>query len=211
MKKLLVITAIVLVSFLLVRCGVNRNPNAKKNALESIEDTAVYNKYLKRGGELAIQTGTELIKNVSEAIAKEGTEYAISYCNTKALPLTDSMATLLNVSIKRVTDKARNPANLANGEELSYIELAKSELASGKKPKPWVVQTAQTMEGYYPILTTNMCMQCHGNKDAIDVKTLTKLKQLYPADSATGYKPDQLRGLWVIQMNKESMSQQPAL
>ena len=214
MKKLLVLMVIAIVSFLLVKCGNNNSQNKNitaDNTSSVLSDTAIYNKYLGTGSKYAAQTGAVLIKNVTDAIKKEGTEYAIGFCNTQAIPLTHSMAGVQNVSIKRVTDKARNPLNKANEDELKYIQQLKSLVTSGEKPKPQLQEIDGRIVGYYPIITNDMCMQCHGDKPGIDAKTLAKLNQLYPADAATGYKPNQLRGLWVVQMMMDQISVQRSL
>jgi hypothetical protein len=57
--------------------------------------------------------------------------------------------------------------------------------------------------GYYPILTGKMCLQCHGIKNEdINPETSSILKKLYPNDKAIGYKENDLRGLFKIEMNK---------
>jgi hypothetical protein len=49
-----------------------------------------------------------------------------------------------------------------------------------------------------------MCLQCHG-KPGTDISeaTTAKLRQLYPNDKATGYGINELRGIWVVEMNKK--------
>lgn len=203
MKKIFTLLIIITISFILTRCCSTENKTVNQQTASTyLSDTVVYNKYLQQGSEYAMQTGTVLIKNVSNAIASKGSEYAIGFCNSNAIHLTDSMANAQHTTIKRVTDKPRNPYNKANEDELKYIQQLKNLVASGEKPKPRLQETNEKIVGYYPIITTDMCMQCHGDKSAIETKTLAKLTQLYPADSATGYKPNQLRGLWVVEMMK---------
>lgn len=207
MKKLLVILSIAIVSVFFIKCGNNNEQPKKADTKNSLlTDTVTYNKYLKQGSEFAMNTGGILIKNVTEAIAKKGTEYAMEFCNTKALPLTDSMASVQNTFIKRVTDKARNQLNKANAEELQYIQQLKSMMTAGQKPKPQLQEVDEKIISYYPIITSDMCMQCHGDKSVIEAKALAKINKLYPADSATGYKSNELRGLWVVKMMKEKQS-----
>jgi hypothetical protein len=49
-----------------------------------------------------------------------------------------------------------------------------------------------------------MCLQCHG-KPGTDLSetTIAKLSQLYPNDKATGYGINELRGIWIVEMNKK--------
>jgi hypothetical protein len=50
-----------------------------------------------------------------------------------------------------------------------------------------------------------MCLQCHGDPaNDISPETLNKIQTLYPDDAATGYKTNELRGIWVVEMPKKS-------
>jgi mono/diheme cytochrome c family protein len=157
-----------------------------------------------KGQEIAMQTKATLGKNLLEAINTKGTENAVSFCSTRAIPLTDSMSLALNAKIKRVSDKNRNPSNAANKAELAYIEAMKSALSQNKDLKPLITRIGDKDVGYYPILTNQMCLQCHGqSKTEILPKTALKIGTLYPQDKATGYKLNELRGIWVVEMDKK--------
>ncbi len=156
---------------------------------------------IEAGQEIALKTKGVLGKNLLEALNSKGTEEALSFCSTRAIPLTDSMSLALNASIKRVSDNNRNPDNAANESELAYITATKAAIEKGEKPTPQLITKDDTHIGYYPIMTNQMCLQCHGVPDT-DIKpsTLAKIKEHYPDDLATGYGPDQLRGIWVVEM-----------
>jgi hypothetical protein len=156
------------------------------------------------GQSIALKTKGVLGKNLLEAINSKGTEHAMSFCSTRAIPLTDSMAKALKAHIKRVSDKNRNPQNKANQDELDYIALTKKLIAQGKKPKPKISNISGKQVAYYPIIANKMCMQCHGqvNTEVLPA-TLAKINGLYPDDKAIGYKIDELRGIWVIEMEDE--------
>ena len=160
--------------------------------------------YVAMGKKFALSTKAVLGKNLKGAIKKNGTENAVSFCNERALTLTDSMALRLHAGVKRVSDQPRNEMNLANQMELDYIMTGKEALAIGKKIKPQVQEIDGKMVGYYPITTNQMCLQCHGTpNEKIKPETLAKIESLYPADNATGYDANQLRGIWVIEMDKK--------
>ncbi|HHS96121.1 MAG TPA: DUF3365 domain-containing protein [Phaeodactylibacter sp.] len=159
--------------------------------------------YVDLGKRYALSTKSVLGKNLKSAIKNKGTENAVEFCHERAYPLTDSMAIVLNAKIKRVSDQPRNPKNAANESELKYIASAKSILATQGKIKPQVQELNGKMVGYYPILTNKMCMQCHGKPNTdIQAATLEKLNALYPKDMARGYTENQLRGIWVVEMDK---------
>ncbi|MEO1712423.1 MAG: DUF3365 domain-containing protein [Bacteroidota bacterium] len=149
---------------------------------------------------MARQTKAVLGKNLLHAIKTQGTEYAVAFCNTRAYPLTDSVALAMNAKIKRVSDKNRNPQNKANARQLAYIEAAKEQLALGQAITPQMYQDAGKVEAYYPILTNAMCLNCHGDPSEMDPGTLGKIQELYPEDQAMGYEENELRGIWVVEM-----------
>lgn len=64
-----------------------------------------------RGQEYALNTKKELGKNLMGTIQKKETLEAVTFCNKQAYPITDSMAVAQNASIRRVSDKPRNPEN----------------------------------------------------------------------------------------------------
>ena len=160
--------------------------------------------YLALGKSIATETQAVLAKNLMGAINKGRTEYALAFCNTNALTLTDSMAHALSARIKRVSDKPRNAGNQANEIELAYIQVLKNRMASGEQPAAKMNEIEGKMVGFFPIVTNQMCMQCHGKAEVnIKAATLQKINKLYPDDKATGYSDNEVRGLWVIEMDRK--------
>ena len=159
--------------------------------------------YLEKGKEIALSTKAVLGKNLLTAINAKGAAHAVQFCNTRAIHLTDSMSQELHTNVKRVSDQNRNPGNAANEDELAYILETKEKLQNGLEPKPKLTDASDKMIGYYPILTNEMCLQCHGKPKAdINQATLDVIAALYPEDRATGYGVNELRGIWVISMDK---------
>lgn len=158
---------------------------------------------LQQGKEYALATKSVLGKNLMGALNRLPTHGALDFCNTRAISITDSMSADQNVSIQRVSDQNRNPDNKAQGPALAYILKSKELLAAGKEILPELRDENDKYIGYYPILTNQMCLQCHGTpqKD-IDESTLNKIAELYPDDKATGYGINELRGIWVVEWDK---------
>lgn len=160
--------------------------------------------YIEQGKKYAMQTQKVLAKNLIKEIKTKGTIEALTFCSAKAYPLTDSMALALNVKLKRVSDKARNHNNFANKQEMAYIQKAKEMLAKGETLKPKMTDTNGKMLGYYPILTNQVCLQCHGTIDTeILPETKKQIHKLYPKDKAIAYGVNELRGIWVVEMDKK--------
>jgi hypothetical protein len=160
--------------------------------------------YAEIGSSYAMQTKAVLGKNLMKAIQEKGTDNALEFCHERAYPLTDSMSQALQVAIKRVSDKPRNPNNQANEKELKSIETFKQQLAKGEKITPIVDKNEGLITAYYPIETNKMCLQCHGKAlEDIKLSTLEKIKEKYPEDKAKGYKENELSGIWVVAMKEK--------
>lgn len=175
---------------------------AGKMAMSTGDDQSM--NYKELGLEYAMGTKAVLGKNLMGAIKSKGTPHAVDFCNTRAYPLTDSMAKEYNVSIKRVSDKPRNPSNVANEAEIAFINVLHERIENGEELGSKVSEFNGKMVGYYPIETNAMCMQCHGTPEA-DIEKLTqaKIKEKYPNDKAIGYGANQIRGIWVVEMDKK--------
>lgn len=174
---------------------------------EEVKDYSVYKNDkmpLEQGLSFAMQTQKGLAKNLMNEINTKGAVHALAFCSAKAYTLTDSMARVLNVQIKRVSDKPRNLNNKANKQEAAYIAKSKEFLAKGENAKPEMTEVHGKMVGYYPIITNQICMQCHGNQGTeVLSETLLRIKELYPKDKGINYKINELRGIWVVEMNKK--------
>ncbi len=155
--------------------------------------------YATMGLGYALNTKAVLGRNLTGQLKKNGTVAALSFCNEKAYHFTDSMANVQKIKIKRVSDKFRNPKNKANDKELEYIKKFKEALANGKSITPIIDKKDGKIHFYSPIITNDMCLQCHGTPNKqIKPNTLKKITKLYPKDNATGYSAGQVRGIWSV-------------
>ena len=135
---------------------------------------------------IATTSQKALMQNVAAAIKKGGTEYAVEFCNEKAMPITDSLSAKYNVSISRVTNKTRNSAN---GLKTQMDTSTFQSFAENLELMDSLIQEGEKYV-YYKRITTAMpaCIKCHGNPETdIDKATYTKIKTLYANDMAVGY------------------------
>ena len=84
---------------------------------------------------IAEQTKKNLVENLTKQISENGAINALQFCNVNAIPLTQKLETEKGVTIKRVSDKNRNPENLANEAELEIIKRFKAQLAKKEELK----------------------------------------------------------------------------
>jgi hypothetical protein len=169
--------------------------NNRQKSSETVKTTDTLD-ILKRGDSITTQVQKVLLENVMLAIKSGGPAYAVTFCNEKAMPLTDSMAKVHNCLIQRVSDKYRNPDNKPTATDSDIL----AKLSSSNPMKPVLVSENGNMVYYKPIkIAMPACLKCHGSEEKdIDLTAIEIIRQKYPNDLATGYKEGDLRGLWKI-------------
>ena len=161
--------------------------------------------YLKKGKEIVALTEKKLSGTLMGKLQSGGIPEAVSYCNAQALSLTDSMATHHGVSIKRTALKLRNELNRPNEEETEILHLYQDRLAYDQPLEHILEKNADgTVSFYAPILARQKCLMCHGTlgRELAPV-TDSIIKSHYPNDLATGFKENDLRGMWSIKFEKD--------
>lgn len=178
--------------------------NYKQKGKKPVDSTKRAKTNKEIGSQYALTTKTVLGKNLMGTIQKKGTLAAMEFCNVKAYPLTDSVATAHNAKIKRVSDKPRNPKNKANTKELKHISYFENAIALGEEYEPIVKSSNGIVQFYAPIITNTMCLQCHGRpEENMEPDILKSLSALYPTDQATGYDVNEVRGIWSIYFDEK--------
>lgn len=160
-------------------------------------DEVTYQKYISKGSEVAGIAQGVLLSNVGSAMSKGGPVYAVEFCNVKASSLIDSLNALHKCSIMRVTEKYRNPENIAKSEQEKILI---NRFGSGMSTDT-LIRIADKLVYFKPIRTgMPACLQCHGKPgEDISSETLQKIREQYPDDHATGYGLNDFRGMWKIE------------
>ncbi len=168
---------------------------------------------------------TDTVKQMNEFAHKEAQvlqSYAIAHRNyyqklylNKTIPLnkntlkglpayssyyinqTFSKNNSFNISLQTVSDRARNPKNKADSEELKAIEYFKEhpntkEYFSANNPNYYQYASALKIQ--------NRCLKCHADRD--DAPEFIRNRY----DKAYGYKLGELRGILSIKIPKEKLS-----
>ena len=200
MKKLFFLS---LLSLFILSCEKKDETSSSQDInTSSIDDSA---DFLTKGQEIAMNSQKALGSQLMAKMQEGGPIHALEFCSVEAIPITDSLSKVHNVKISRVSDKNRNPDNEASHAQLDYMDLVKNQLKNGEKPMPLIEPTSKNPKAYYPIVSNPMCLQCHGTPGKeMSEETYAKIQELYPDDKAIGYQDNQLRGIWVIEMMKNT-------
>lgn len=183
---------------------VNRNMEVKRvTEAEIIQEAMIW------GDSITQEAQKQLISNLEKAISEQGVPTAIEFCNVKALPLLTEMGKVYSVQIKRVSNRARNAADLPTEEERPILEAYEYNAENGVKSDPNIqkFEKGEVLLYTKPITIPNgMCLSCHGEPvKEISKETLSKLDELYPKDLAKGHKIGDLRGMWSLRIPKKEV------
>lgn len=180
------LTTVLIIAASLSSCGDDSRPGLSVGQEAAIRDM---------GDRITASVQATLLQQVSEAIREGGAAFAVTYCNTRAVPLTDSMGDHHQVLIQRLSNKIRNPENaIKSAADMDAWE----KLAAGEAE--FIIPNEQGDVLYYKPIITGMptCLKCHGSNAEIDEKTRHIINQKYPGDKAVNYKLGDLRGMWKI-------------
>jgi Protein of unknown function (DUF3365) len=200
MRILSALTILIVSVALLAQCTNPAPPPPTAKELTPEEEQA----YLEKGKAITAAAFAALSGKLAAALDSGGVAGAVKYCNLAAYPLLDSLSKANNATIRRTSTKLRNPKNAAQGwevEALAAFEQAKT-LVREPKPRARLLDDGSVVYAA-PIKLLPLCTKCHGTvgKDIAEAD-YEVIKKLYPDDTATGYVPDELRGMWSVQFKQ---------
>lgn len=174
------------------------NSGDKTNLPKETVDLAVFDSL---GTQITSASFLTLSGKVKSAIQEGGVPGAVGYCKISAHPLIESLSNVHSAKIKRTSVKPRNANNTPTPGESSVLKQFEVDWQLGKQVMPFSKDMgAQGVNFYAPIWTQKACLQCHGVLgETLTVENDNIIKGLYPTDKATGYKENDLRGMWVVQ------------
>ena len=113
---------------------------------------------------IASETFGLLSSNLQSALATGGVTNALPYCSLAASPLTASVGERYGVTLRRVTQRARNPKDKANSTEAEILDQYRIELSRSNALIPIVTNLQDSSLTFFaPIVLTNaLCLKCHG-------------------------------------------------
>lgn len=192
--------ALVLISAL-VFYSCKQEPKAESTeTVETVEtevDATDLSHYSVRGDSITKVAFMQLSSRLKSVIDTAGFSGAVDYCSVHAIPLTNEVAEKYDVTLSRVSNKYRNPFNMARNGDIEVLD------AMAADAMPYVVEGADRITYYKPIKTMALCLNCHGKEgETLKEETYATIKSKYPEDLAIGYSEGELRGAWKVVFTK---------
>ncbi|MFO0652188.1 MAG: DUF3365 domain-containing protein [Polyangiales bacterium] len=149
-----------------------------------------------RADRAATRFATELRGRLQAAMREGGPTRAVAVCGTEARALAERVHSETGVRVGRASLRTRNPANVAPAWVGEWLH------AQGERPAEGVVGVravaGSDVHVLRPIAVEAVCVTCHGDPAGMAPPLVAALRDAYPGDRATGYRPGDLRGaLWV--------------
>jgi len=135
--------------------------------------------------------GSTLMGELKAAIGDGDFARGVSACKEAAPTARKKISDEYDVKIGRTSFKVRNPDNAPTGWQKPYVE---------ERVKDDVILTNEAGDLAYmsPIMTAEVCLNCHGTAEQIPDDVEKMLDEKYPEDQATGFAAGDLRGwFWV--------------
>lgn len=182
--------------------AVNKNMEVKKlSESDIIQEAMIW------GDSISNEAQKQLISTLQKAIEEKGVAGAIGFCNVEALPILKAVSEKNGVTIRRASNRYRNPADIPDEDEAKILDAYEYNAENEIKSDP-NIQKIQEGEVYLYtkaiIIPGGLCLSCHGDPEKdIDAKTLSEINALYPSDKATGHEVGDLRGMWSIRIPKK--------
>lgn len=197
-------TLVTLVSTLSLAClcGAAEGAGTVKATFADVDTPEVAE--IRKLGENAInRLATQLVREVTAAMAKDGPEGAVESCHLKAVPVTNGTVAGLPriIAMKRTSLRLRSPANAPDAAEKIALDYIQQLLDNGDPPPPLLVQRVEAPPAapewrvYKPLGIMPKCLACHGDTAGQSEALQSKLAALYPGDKASNYSAGEWRGL----------------
>jgi len=170
----------------------------------SYRDTKINQEIIEKGTDISGKLVKAIMAKLTFEIQENGLPGAIDYCSVHAIPITDSISKNEQVKISRVSHKARNPLNVADKREIEMIEQYILQQNEGKQLVPQVV-TGNGQKTFYStvVLSSPVCLSCHGEYNSIDENVRKVINERYPDDKAVNFSLNEIRGMFKIEFGKE--------
>jgi hypothetical protein len=133
----------------------------------------------------------QLVTRLTTVMSDEGPVKAIEVCRADAPRLAGEVGEQYGLKIGRTSYKLRNPENAPRPWARPYVDRGVGE-------PQFVALPNDRLGALLPIRLKAKCLLCHGPEPDISQEIRSALAEHYPDDQATGFREDDLRGwFWV--------------
>jgi hypothetical protein len=142
----------------------------------------------------------ELKGELYAVLQDSGEIAAIRVCSEKAPEISARYSSLPGWTVKRVSAKYRNPNNAPDEFEKKSLEILENRPATaGDEYFTWVEEDGKKSFRFMKVIKMKApCLKCHGDIAKFSDDFLTVLEERYPEDQATGFKLDEQRGAFSV-------------
>ncbi|WP_210518285.1 c-type heme family protein [Hymenobacter terricola] len=152
------------------------------------------------GDSLTITADSLLRQTLARELAAGGVARAAAFCRPETYHFVDSLAGVLRATVRRVSERPRNPANQGvllpeemNPDTARTIKRMSQEVFFYSRPI---------------VLNNKVCLRCHGEiGQDISAADYAVIKQKFPRDQATGYKLGQPMGAWQLSLRRDGVAE----
>ena len=186
------------ISFMLIvlfSCGVE---------METVSEITVNDapEFFKLADSSAIVLVQTLGGRLTEVFQTDGVIKAIDVCKKEAYEITGNLEDEIsgNISIKRVSNKYRNPQNAPDKHEKEALKWFETQLfEKNTLPKLYgqkiLRKNNEFLRYYKPMRVQTKCLLCHGDEETRLPEVSSRINKFYPEDMAVDYKDGDFRGL----------------
>ncbi len=198
MKLLITVIIIAMIIMLNLGCGSSEKSDSEKFVKKMvISEHPEILSLLQRSSEAKIANFMYDLKwELVQSMQSGGPINAIDVCSESAPEIAMKNAAT-GWDISRVTDKSRNPNNLADSLELTILDRFQK---MDSLPNSIYIWKDSTYYHFKPIIIGEVCLNCHGSKDQLTDGLAEKLFEMYPEDKALDYKVGDFRGMFVVEI-----------
>lgn len=159
------------------------------------------------GKEIVRVSQASLQKALLQAIEDQGLVGAVDYCHANAIDIVKALEDSLDVKIKRVSQKPRNPLDTPDSVENAILSAYAYDFSPQNAVNQLLELDESTLIFTQPIAIGNgLCLNCHGKAgEQISPEVSTIIRAKYPEDKSVGYSLGELRGMWSVKIPKKTV------
>ena len=145
----------------------------------------------------------ELKSELYAAIEDSGVVWAVRVCAERAPEISARYSSIPGWSVRRVSERYRNPANAPDNFEMeALVKLENRPATAGDEFYQWTEEDGKkTFRFVRAIRFKTTCKNCHGNKEEFSDELKKIIEERYPDDMAHSFSLDNIRGIFSVKVD----------